>query len=61
MRFIVTLKGTTGLLPDVEVLENMVVEAADEQEAEAKAKAQSVLAKSAVEKIERLDFLQALK
>lgn len=58
MRFQVTLKGTTELFPDLEVLENMVVEAADEKEAEAKAKAQSVLAKSVVEKIERLDFLQ---
>lgn len=58
MRFIVSLKGTTDLLPDLEVPESLVVEAADEKEAEAKAKAQSVLAKSVVEKIERLDFLQ---
>lgn len=58
MRFLVTLKGTTDLLPDLEVPENMVVEAADEKEAESKAKTQSVLTKSVVEKIERLDFLQ---
>lgn len=58
MRFMVSLVGITELLPEVEVPENMVVEATDEKEAEAKAKAQSVLAKSVVEKIERLNFLQ---
>lgn len=57
MRFKVTLNGTTDLFPDLEVPESMVVEAVDEQEAEAKAKAQSVLTKSVIEKIERLDWL----